>query len=64
MATVENTSSSHPQEVARVGEKIKSRFAQYVETIENEPIKTDLDIYMEEKNLQWNEEVEFDILSW
>ena len=60
----ENSSSSHPQEVARVDDKRKSRFAQFIQTIENEPTKTELDIYMEEIILQWNETIDFDILSW
>ena len=41
----ENASSSHPQEVKRVGDKRKSRFAKFVQTIENEATKTELDIY-------------------
>ena len=60
----ENASSSHPQEVKRVGDKRKSRFAQFVQTIENETTKMELDIYMKETILQWNKAIDFDILGW
>ena len=60
----ENASNSQRQEVATVGDKRKGRSAQFVQTIKNEPTKTELDIYMEEIILQWNETIDFDILSW
>lgn len=46
-----------------VGEKRKSGLENYVESIDNDPTKTALDIYMEQKICKWKVTTPFDILS-
>ena len=62
----QSVSISMPQGVGSGFEKKKSWFAQFINSMDDKPLKTDLDIYMEETHVRWNENMNgnFDILGW